>query len=77
MLKHGVDYELSLSGSCGACVLPSLGEVGPVSDHVFGDSTMSGKVAQGSGERLSKHILQVVSMVSPHPAGIERHAAGL
>lgn len=74
MLKDSADYELSLSGSC---VLPSLGEVGPVSDHVFGDSTMFGQVGQRSGERLSKHILQVVSVVSPHPAGIYRHAAGL
>ena len=50
--------------------LPSLGEVGPVGDHVSGEITVAGPVSQGCGKRLSKHILQVVHMVSTHPAWV-------
>ena len=50
--------------------VPSLGEVGPVGDEVFGNVTVAGPVAQGCGEGLPEQVLQVVSMVSTHPAGV-------
>ena len=31
---------------------------------------MAGPVAKGSGKRFSKHVLQVISMVSTHPAWV-------
>ena len=42
---------------------------------------MAGPVCQGRCEGLAEHILQVISMVSLHPAGVRldypSHAAGL
>ena len=56
--------------SCACRVIPSFGEVGPVGDYVARDVAVTRPVCQWCGERLSEHILQVISMVSSHPAGV-------
>lgn len=67
--------------SCVCRIIPSSGKVGPVGNHVARDITVAGPVAQWCGERLSEDILQVISMISSHPAGIgsanATHTVGL
>ena len=53
--------------------LPRLGEVGPVVDEVAGDVPVAGPVPQWRAEGLPEHILQVVSVVCSHPAGVGQH----
>ena len=61
--------------------IPSFGEVGPVGDHVARDVTVARPVPQRCGERLSEHVLQVISVVGSHPAGVgptnATHTVGL
>lgn len=61
--------------------IPRFGEVGPVGDHVSGDVPVARPVAQRSAEGLPKDVLQVVSVVRPHPTGVGRcdapHTVGL
>lgn len=67
--------------SCVCRIIPSSGKVGPVGNHVAGDITVARPVAQWCGERLSEDILQVIGMISSHPAGIgpanATHTVGL
>ncbi len=67
--------------SCVCRIIPSSGEVGPVGDHVARDIAVARPVSQWCGERLSEHVLQVISVVSPHPAGVgcgnAPHSVGL
>ena len=48
--------------------LPGLGEIGPVCDHVPGEVSVSGEVAQRGGEWFTKQVLQVLSVLRLHPA---------
>ena len=48
--------------------LPSLGEVGPVCDHVLGQFPVSGEVDQWGGEGFTEQVLQVLCVLRPHPA---------
>lgn len=56
--------------SCVCRIIPSSGEVGPVGDHVARDVPVARPVPQWCGKRLSEHILQVISVVGSHPAGV-------
>lgn len=47
--------------------LPSLGEVGPVRNHVSGQVSVSRKVDQRGGERFAKEILEVFGVLRLHP----------
>ena len=51
-------------------ILPGLGKVGPVGNHVARKVTVARPVAQPTAEGFPKHELQVVSMVCSHPAGV-------
>lgn len=61
--------------------IPSFGKVGPVVNHVAREVAMAGPVPQWCGERLSEHVLQVISVVGSHPAGVGHdeaaHTVGL
>ncbi|MFV1174484.1 hypothetical protein QMK93_29290, partial [Klebsiella pneumoniae] len=57
--------------------IPSLSKIGPVGNHVFGDVPMAREIAQRSGERLSKHILKFVSVISTHPQREDRNTRTL
>lgn len=52
--------------------LPGPGKVGPVCDHVPGQVSVSGEVDQRGGEGFTKQVLQVLSVLSLHPAGESR-----
>lgn len=38
---------------------------------------LSGPVAQRGGEGLPEDVLEVIGVVGPHPAGVERHPGGV
>lgn len=69
-----------VAGSPGLSLTPALpisGKIGPVGDQGLGDSPVLGPVGQGDGEGLPKDVLDVVTVVGPHPAGVERHPRGM
>lgn len=47
--------------------LPSFGEVGPVSDHVLGEVSVSREVDQRGGEGFTEEVLQVLGVLRLHP----------
>jgi len=51
-----------------AGTLPCPGEVGPVRDHVPGQGPVSGEVEQRGGKGFTKQVLQVLGVLSLHPA---------
>ncbi len=62
--------------ACVCRIIPRSSKVGPVGDHVAGKVTVTIPVPKWCGERLSEHILQVISVVSSHPAGVGPGKAG-
>ena len=72
---------MNLLSLVSAEMLPCFGEVGPISDNVARDVTVAGPVRQWCGERLSEKVLQIISVVGSHPAGVgpgnAAHTAGL
>lgn len=48
--------------------LPSLGEVGPICNHVLGQISVSGEVDERCGEGFTEQVLQVLSVLRLHPA---------
>ena len=60
---------------------PGPSEVGPEGEEVACEVPLGVPVGRGRGEGLPEHVLQVVSVVRPHPAGVgfpwTHHQAGL